>query len=500
MSALSKWTGRRKGLELNYTVDRSSGESSPFFVSTRSTTDDGSDGSYEGRITSAYRANGIVFACITARQMPFSEARFQYQEIADGTPGKLSNGTGAQAKGLDLLSRPFGPTSSTGQLLARMELDVSLAGNFYATKNRAGVLQVLRPDWIRTVSGVQDGPASVRHHSVHELESVLLHYVYAPPGADATIIMPEDMVHFAPYPDPLHPHRGMSWLTPLAREIKADGYATDHKLKFFENGAALGTAIVYDADIDPDEFDKYVELFESRHAGPQGAYKTLHVGGGSTIETIGTELKTDFRAIQGAGETRIAAAAGVGAIMARFSEGLAGSSLNAGNYSAAKRQFADMTIRPLWRGAASALEAVAKPGPDERLWYDVSDVEFLKEDRKDAAEIRKASADTMAILVQAGYTPESVSTAIETDDLKRLEHSGLYSVQLRPGTLDGELDKSQAVAAVGVLVRSGFDPEAACVAMGLDPIAHTGRVPAAVQSPEAADAVPAGMTQPNESE
>jgi len=487
MSALSKWTApRRKALQFNYRPDPENGSSIPFYLGSRTVADDGADGGYEQAVEHAYRANGIVFACITARQMPFSEARFLYQEIVEGNPGKLHSGPG-----LDLLSRPFGPTSSTGQLLARMELDVSLAGNFYATKNAAGVLRVLRPDFVKVVSGVRGAPG----RTVHELDAELLYYLYTAPGTEPVLIDPADMVHFAPYPDPLRPHRGMSWLTPLGREIKADGYATDHKLKFFENGAALGTAITYDPELDPAEFEKYVELFESQHGGPASAYKTLHIGGGSTITTIGTELKTDFRAIQGAGETRIAAAAGVGAIMARFSEGLAGSSLNAGNYSAAKRQFADMTVRPLWRGAASSLECVTSVPAGERLWYDVTDVEFLKEDRKDAAEIRKQNADTVAVLVNAGYTAESVALAIETDDLSRIEHSGLFSVQLRPNLNASGIDTAQAVNAVGVLVRSGFDPEDACRAMGLDPIKHTGSIPVTLQAELEASAADAGTVQ-----
>lgn len=42
------------------------------------------DTSFESYVQGAYKRNGIVFACIAARQLPFSEARFQVQEIIDG--------------------------------------------------------------------------------------------------------------------------------------------------------------------------------------------------------------------------------------------------------------------------------------------------------------------------------------------------------------------------------------------------------------------------------
>lgn len=123
--------------------------------------------------------------------------------------------------------------------------------------------------------------------------------------------------------------------------------------------------------------------------------------------------------------------------MARFSEGMQGSSLNAGNYGAAKRQFADMTLRPMWRTAAGALAKFCPPpNPGARLWYDTRDVEFLKDDRKDETEIIQQQAATIKSLVDAGYTPDAVIDAVEAGDLSRLtgKHSGLYSVQLQaPG-------------------------------------------------------------------
>lgn len=42
----------------------------------------------------------------------------------------------------------------------------------------------------------------------------------------------------------------------------------------------------------------------------------------------------------------------------------------------------------------------------------------------------------------------------------------------------------ERIDALGVLIRSGFEPVDACVALGLDPIAHTGSIPVTVQSPD----------------
>jgi hypothetical protein len=47
------------------------------------------ESSFEGYVAQAYKANGIVFACVLARLLPFSEARFQWQELVGGRPGRL---------------------------------------------------------------------------------------------------------------------------------------------------------------------------------------------------------------------------------------------------------------------------------------------------------------------------------------------------------------------------------------------------------------------------
>ena len=388
----------------------------------------GGDESIDGTFETVYKSNGIVFACIGARMMPFSEVRFQFQRFVKGRPSELFGDPA-----LDLLESPW-VNGSTGELLARMEQDASLAGNFYATPIDVGGerwVQRLRPDRVRIVSGIPDQRASSA-----TLGARVLGYIYDPGGDENPIFLtPDRVVHYSPIPDPEANWRGMSWLQPLANEIRADTAATRHKERYFTNGAALSTVVRYDKDLSPDRFRQYVALFEENHTGPANAYKTLHIGGGADVSVIGSALTTDFRLVQGAGETRIAAAAGVGAVIARFSEGLQGSALNQGNYTAAKRQVGDMTLRPLWRTAAAALSKLVRPPAGARLWYDPRDVEFLKDDRKDAAEIAQMTASTMSTLITAGFTPESVVTAVETGDMTRLAHSGLYSVQLqRVGT------------------------------------------------------------------
>ena len=142
----------------------------------------------------------------------------------------------------------------------------------------------------------------------------------------------------------------------------------------------------------------------------------------------------------GSGETRIAAASGLGAVVAQLSEGLAGSALNAGNFAVARRRAETMLFRPLWRIASATLEQLVDVPDGARLTYDPRDVAFLRDDAKDEAEIRKTDATTMGELHRAGYTPESIKQFMDSDgDYNALEHSGLPSVQVQPGpTIEDE--------------------------------------------------------------
>ena len=383
-----------------------------------------------GYVDKAYKRSGVVFACILVRQLVFSEARFLWRQYVKGRPGELF-GDGSLA----VLERPW-PNGTTGELLSRMEQNMSLAGNFYATTVGTGArrrLRVLRPDWVSIITG---SPTDDPFH----IEAEPIGYVYRPRGprssSEPVLIPIDDMVHWSPIPDPSAQWRGMSWLTPVIDEVMADRSATKHKLKFFENGAIPGLAVSYDANLSPDDFQIFVEKFNEQHQGVANAYKTLHLGGGADPKVVGANLQQlDFKASQGGGETRIAAASGVGAVIAQLSEGMQGSSLNAGNYQAARRRVADGTFRPLWRSAAAALEKVATPRPGgAHLWYDARDVPFLRDDASEEAETRNKDASTLEALIRAGFDPETAKVAVTTGNFSVLEHTGLTSVQLQPPT------------------------------------------------------------------
>ncbi len=385
------------------------------------------DPSFAGYVQGAYRSNGVVFACMLARMMLFSEARFQFRQLQSGRPGDLF---GTEA--LKPLETPW-KNATTGDLLSRMITDADLGGNFYGHRRGPGVRR-MRPDWVTIVLGSDlepDDPGVA-------IDAEVLGYVYKPGGnagaARAVALLPEEVVHFAPIPDPLARFRGMSWLTPVIREVMGDQAATQHKLRFFEGGATKNFAVSADPNASVPEFKEFVKLFEERHSDFLAAYRTIFLAGGASITPVGSDMvEAGFKDVQGAGETRIAAAAGVPPVIVGLSEGLAAATYS--NYGQARRRFADGTMRPLWRNAAGSLATVIDVPKGAELWYDDRDIPFLQEDQKDAADILEVNSRAIKGLTEAGFEPGSVVDSVVAGDLKRLKHTGLLSVQMqKPGT------------------------------------------------------------------
>jgi hypothetical protein len=367
---------------------------------------------------SAYKSNGIVFACMLARMSVFSATRFQWQRILNGRPSEMF-GTPALAT----LETPwYGGT--TQDLLMRMIQDADLAGNSYWYRDGRDLAR-LRPDWTSVILAERPGGGYRKAG-----------YYYEEPGNpnSAQGFQPQDVAHFAPLPDPFFTYRGMSWLTPVIRELQTDNQMSGHKSQFFANAATPNLAVTLHQDVKPEGFARFEEMFQRKYAGPENAGKTLMLGGGADVTVVGKDFRQmDFSEVQGHGETRIAAAAGTPPVIVGLSEGLAAATYS--NYGQARRRFADGTIHPLWQNAAGSLQQILPP-PDSgtRLWYDSRDVPFLREDEMDAATIQNTEAITINTLISAGYEPDSVVKAVTAGDFGLLKHSGLVSVQLQtPG-------------------------------------------------------------------
>lgn len=403
---------------------------------------------FESYCQAAYAANGVIFAVMLARKLAFSAVRFQWQRINKGRPSEMFG-----SASLAVLEQPW-VGGTTQDLLARVIDDADLAGNSYwidaAQVERADRLEGvrvpgpqaelvrLRPDWVQVVLE----PRRIRGGQVGWRRSGLVYFEGGPyaPTAEPVAFLPDEYVHFAPIPDPLATYRGMSWLTPILREIENDKAMVRYKSSYLQNAATPNLSVSLDKDVSLAAFEAFKAAMDSGHNGPDRAGKTLYLGGGADVRVVGANLQQmDFKHVQGAGETRIAAAGGVPPVIVGLSEGL--SSATYSNYALARRRFADGTMHPLWQNVTGCFANIVPPpvspisnksGTDVRLWYDSRDVPFLREDRKDAADIQNRQASTINSLIMSGFTPESAVAATDAEDWDLLSHTGLVSVQLLP--------------------------------------------------------------------
>ena len=381
-----------------------------------------------------------VYAAYQSRSMIFSQARFLWQRHEKGRPAELFGD-----KSLILLERPW-PGGTTSELLTRVEQDVTLAGNAFIAREtdrrrQTSRLRRLRPDWMTIMLSAPPAESS---------KVDVVGYSYQPGGASnakkvrpvtympASQQLPADVpqvAHFCPDLDPLAQYRGRSWLSVLLREVMADKAATDHKLAFFENAATPNLAFSLKEGIKLEAFKQFMSATNQAMEGPENAYKNLFLGGGADVSVVGKDMRQmAFTEVQGAGETRIAQASGVPAVILGAKEGLEASTYS--NYAQARRKFADAWLSPMWDKICASLEPLLVV-PELNLSGNISlsydpDIPILRDDATDAAEVLAKKADALKKLVEAGFDPDSATDHVTAGDLKGMEHTGMFSVQLQP--------------------------------------------------------------------
>lgn len=395
---------------------------------------------FVGYVQGAYKTNGVVFSVSMARAMLFTDARLRWRRYGQTGGGNDLFGN----RDLNLLEHPW-PGGSTQQLLMRAEQDVTAAGTFFVAREDDGPrprLRRLRPDWCEFIltappdEAIQSDVVGIKYtvggpRSGGESKLYLVN-----PGPEVRNLDGYAMA-WSPIPDPDAQFRGMSWLTPVIEEMRSDGAATAHKLKFFENAATPNLAVSLKETVTLEQFKQFVREMNEASVGVENAYKNLYLGGGADVTIIGTDMRQiDFSATQGHGETRVCAAGRVPPIIVGLSEGLSAATYS--NYAQARRAFGDSWARPQWKSFAAAIEPLvgvplnAAGERDAELVADVRDVAFLREDAKDIAEVLSTTMATINAALAAGWTPDTARDAVLNEDLSQLVHSGLMSVQLQP--------------------------------------------------------------------
>jgi phage portal protein BeeE len=377
----------------------------------------------------ALRGCPPAFAAQMVRANVLSQVRFTFRNPPwhPRTP-RRTFGTAA----LGPLERPW-TNATTGELVGRMEWHEGLTGNAYVHR-QPNRLRILRPDWVAVVYGSDQEPED----AAHALDGDLLGYVYQNGGIGRSTnkpqtLLPTDVAHWCPNPDPECAGIGMSWLTPAIRDIQADRLATTHKIRYFEHGATPNLVVKGITAATKEQFDQIVEMLDQKHSGVANAYRTLYLTAGADATVVGSNLaELDLKNVQGASETRISMLSRVHPTILAVAEGLAGSSLNAGNFGMARRIWADSWIYPTLQDLAGSMAPLVRVPSDAELWFDTTDMPILREDAKDAAEIVQIKISSIVSAINGGLDPDSAIAAVDGGDVKLLKHTGMVSVQLQP--------------------------------------------------------------------
>lgn len=368
-----------------------------------------------GAARDAYQSNGAVFAVILIRLALFSEARFTFQSLVD----KHTYGS----QDLRILEEPW-PNCTTGELLARMEQDLSLAGNAYLWAAAPDRLVRMPPDEVTIISEEVQGPTGHYREVVgYDWDPTPVQNV-APGQSDkseqAQTFSVDEIAHWSPYPDPRANFRGMSWLTPALRDVQADSAMTGYKIAYLENMAAPNLLLKYQQKLRPDTVDAIAERMHAKYGG-SNAFRTFVLDQGADATVLNNSLEQmGYANTQEAGVLRICMDSGVDPILI----GLGGTRA-AVTYEQAMRRLGDITMRPLWRSVCAAMQKLVPnvPPAGVRLWYDTSDIAALRASETERAQTMQVNAAALLTLVQAGYTRDSALVALATGDVSQLVES-----------------------------------------------------------------------------
>lgn len=387
------------------------------------------DSDFVGRIQRIHNRHGVVAAAVATRAMLLSQVRFKWRRPDGSLYGNR-----------DLLPLERPGSTTRPELLSRLEVDASYSGTAVVAR-RGGELFRLSPDRVTFVLASNSDPSWDGDVLTPPFDARVVGITYhadaspmtLKPGQVEAFAVGEFAV-WAPEPDPVYFWKGTSWVSSVMRELLIDGQVTDHESKFFEKAATPGLVFMMDPSRTPDEIKAYSELVNSKFGGVANSYKNMFLGGATDVKVVGSAM-TDLGLsdLQGTFENRVAVRSRIPAVALGTRESLSGSSLNTGNYSAARRLLADGWFSPTIDNLCAALEAIVPPPTDgSELAHDPSRILFLQEDQKDAADIMQTNAVAMRQLVEAGYDPATVTDAITSGDMTKLQHTGNVSVQLQP--------------------------------------------------------------------
>jgi len=395
---------------------------------------DEADGTFTDMVAKVHQRSGVIPAAVYARAALVSQIRFRHEDWSTPVTSVHRGAHGGQSRDLKALN-----AAGRMHMLMQMEQDVSYAGNAFVVRGVGGARHRLDPSRVTFVLGSNMMPTwqgDVADFLPPDMTVVGIVYNPNTNGGDRGRVayLPGEYAHWMPEPDPAAPWKGGSWVASLTAEAALEGQIVDHQQKFFERGT-VPSLVFLSEGLDDDELSAASHRMNESYGGTANAFKNLFLSNVTDVRDISTKFgDIGFDGLYGSIEVAVAMRSRVPAAILGTRDSLSGSSLNAGNFSSARRLLADGWLTPHAWSLCDAMTSLAPPkvGGDIVLAPDLSNVMFLQEDALDQAAIVQSQMATIRSAVDSGFEPDSAVERVVAGDLSGMVHTGRASVQLQP--------------------------------------------------------------------
>jgi HK97 family phage portal protein len=379
------------------------------------------DRSYANAAHEGYRTHELVYACINEFTTSASEARLV---VGNYDPDRNFVETTDQ-RALELASEPNRSQDMTA-FIQQLHMQILIGGNAYLYKPQSEIgtlagMWLLRPDRVRVIPNKYTGSPKGWSYTLDGRSTVLS----------------EELISQHKSPDPMSDWYGLGALQVLAKMVNLDMSATDFAKSVFDNkGVPAGFLKIKRQLASQDEADQIRRNWHARFSGKNNWQRIGVLDEDADYQELASKLDDmalpDLRNLT---ESRICAAFGVPPIVVGANVGLEHATYS--NYAEAKESFWEETLMPAYNRIAAFLTRSLRNTVEFRgmeFAFDFSNVRALAEDRADTADEQKVRAEAASILIRAGYSPDSVSVAMNLPE--GLEHTGVVPTSAPPPTLN----------------------------------------------------------------
>lgn len=331
-----------------------------------------------------YANNSIVYACLRLLSQSVPEAPLLAYTVGADREKKPV----AHDHPLAQLIRQPNPLMTEYELIELITLHLGIVGrsHWWKQRDRAGrvvALWPLRPDRV----GPRYGGAEDDDVTQDSRLAIISGWTYAPPGSGAAQFIPlDDMISFN-HPDPAGETggivEGLGWVQVLAREIETDNEATTFVGALLKNNAMPGAILqTKTPNLSKDSADRIKRIFGQQFGGSQRGM-TAVLDADTTYTAASFNLQQlEFPDLRNIAESRIAAAAGVPAVLVGLKVGI-----DAGikaTITEQRQYFSETTLANYWRRLADQFtnDLASEFGGDLIVAFDTTQVKALSEQMK----------------------------------------------------------------------------------------------------------------------